>query len=94
MGQLSLQQGPKPTKTASRVSFTYKPSQGPRGWGRPQGDGKQKSGLRLVKFHMGPDTLIIVMRLCFCDSTGLGKLFSDRDQKVTGPGRNSWRWED
>lgn len=36
---------------------------------------ESRGGLRLVKFHKGPDTLIILMRLCFCDSTGLGKLF-------------------
>ena len=74
-GTLSLHQGPKPTKRASRVSLRTSPARGPRGGGGPRETRESRGGLRLVKSHKGPDTLIILMRLCFCDSTGLGKLF-------------------
>lgn len=41
----------------------------------PGNERRQRQGLGLVKSHRGPDALIILMRPCFCDSTGLGKLF-------------------
>lgn len=40
-----------------------------------------------MKFHKGPDTLIILMRLCFVTQQGWESFFLDRDQKVTGPAR-------
>ena len=52
-GTLSLHQGRKPTKTASRVSFMYKPSQGPQGWGRPQGNERKQRRVEVSEISQG-----------------------------------------
>lgn len=59
MGRFHYNRAPNPQDSPQELASRISPARGPRG-GEAAGN-KEAGGLRLVKFHKGPDTLIILL---------------------------------